>query len=90
MADMNSWQLANTKGLPHVVVVNKLKKYRRYTEKPLALFREGSHEGEIIYAFDEGQYNSCVKKERVITIKNKKIQAENARVRLHPKNRPTK
>ena len=85
MSDMNSWKLATEKGLPHGVVVAKLKKYRRYTDKPLALFREGSVEGEIIYAFDEGHYNTCVKKERTATIKNKKIQAENARKRLHPK-----
>ena len=85
---MNSWKLANDKGVPHIVVINKLKKYRRYTEKPLALFREGSVEGEIIYAFDEGHYNTCVKKERTITIKNKKVQAANARKRLHPTLKP--
>jgi len=85
MADMNSWKLAGDKGVPHQVVVNKLKKYRRYEDKPLQLFREGSYEGDIIYAFDENHYNACVKKERVATIKNKKIQAQNAKTRLHPK-----
>tara|TARA_Y100000310_G_C20098385_1_gene541540 strand:- start:41 stop:304 length:264 start_codon:yes stop_codon:yes gene_type:complete len=85
MADINSWKLANDKGVPHAVVVNKLKKYRRYTDKPLALFREGSHGGEIIYAFDENAYNSCVKKERTASIKQKKIQAANAKVNLHKK-----
>ena len=85
MADINSWKLANDKGVPHAVVVNKLKKYRRYTDKPLALFREGNHNGEIIYTFDENHYNTCVKKERTAATKQKKIQAENARTRLHGK-----
>ena len=51
--DMNSWKLATDKGLPHSVVVAKLKKYRRWSDKPLMLFREGSHDGAIIYSFDD-------------------------------------
>ena len=87
MSDMNSWKLATDKGLPHGVVVAKLKKYRRYTDKPLMLFREGSHDGEIIYSFNGNHYNDCVKKERNATIKRKKSQAEMAKTRLHPNNR---
>ncbi len=85
MDTMNSWKLATDKGLPHSVVVAKLKKYRRWTDKPLTLFREGSHEGEIIYSFDTKHYNDCVKKERQAVVKQKKIQSENAKVRLHGK-----
>ncbi len=85
MADMNSWALATNKGVPHEVVVNKLKKYRRYKDKPLTLFREGSIDGEIIYCFDETAYNGCVKKERKMSIEQKKIQATNAKKNLHGK-----
>ena len=69
MDTMNSWKLATDKGLPHSVVVAKLKKYRRWKDKPLTLFREGSHEGEIIYSFDTKHYNDCVKKERTAVVR---------------------
>lgn len=87
MDTMNSWKLATDAGLPHSVVVAKLKKYRRWADRPLMLFREGSHDGSIIYSFDTKHYNDCCKKERQAVIKRKKVQAENAKIKLHPKNR---
>ena len=82
---MNSWKLATDKGLPHSVVVAKLKKYRRWGDRPLMLFREGSHEGMIIYSFDTKHYDDCCKKERQAVVKRKKVQAANAMTRLHGK-----
>ena len=85
MDTMNSWKLATDKGLPHSVVVAKLKKYRRWADRPLMLFREGSHEGMIIYSFDTKHYNDCCKKVRQAVVKRKKVQAANAMTRLHGK-----
>tara|TARA_R110002051_G_C8650529_1_gene487510 strand:+ start:364 stop:627 length:264 start_codon:yes stop_codon:yes gene_type:complete len=85
MDTMNSWKLATDKGLPHSVVVAKLKKYRRWGDRPLMLFREGSHEGMIIYSFDTKHYDDCCKKERQAVVKRKKVQAANAMTRLHGK-----
>jgi hypothetical protein len=81
----NSWKLATDKGLPHSVVVAKLKKYRRWADRPLMLFREGTYEGGIIYSFDTKHYDDCCFKERKAVVKRKKIQAENAMIRLHGK-----
>tara|TARA_R110000796_G_C14566242_1_gene435349 strand:+ start:4948 stop:5208 length:261 start_codon:yes stop_codon:yes gene_type:complete len=83
--DMNSWKLATDKGLPHSVVVAKLKKYRRWSDKPLMLFREGSHDGAIIYSFDAKHYEDCCRKEKTAVVKRKKLQAVNAMSRLHGK-----
>ena len=85
--ETNSWKVANECGLPHEVVVAKLRKYKRFKSKPLALFREGTmgktpEDREIIYSFDQKAYDACVVKERKASLVRKGIQSENAKANL--------
>jgi len=71
---MNSWKLATEEGLPHAMVVRKLKKFKKYKDKPLVLNAEGRHEGATIYSFDEKAYNACRTKEKRSVAKTREAQ----------------
>jgi hypothetical protein len=76
---MNSWKLATEECLPHAMVVRKLKKFKKYKDKPLVLNAEGRHDGETIYSFDEKHYNSCKTKEKKAVASTRSAQQVQAK-----------
>jgi hypothetical protein len=84
--DNNSWKISTEKCLPHSAVVKKLRKYSKYKTEPLKLFRysyvgEGDAR-EIIYEFNNKDYEKCVRKETAACTKFKVVQSDQGKVNI--------